>query len=58
MQEFIARENIKRFVAQLSACTDPQQRETLQRLLDAERQHLKEACLEKTGRPAPLKGNH
>lgn len=34
MQEFIARENIKRFEAQLAECTDPAQRETLTRLLD------------------------
>ena len=57
VQEFIARENIRRFEAQLSACTDPQQRETLQRLLDAERQYLKNACPEKIGRPALPKGN-
>lgn len=33
MQEFIARENIKRFEAQLTTCSDPEQRETLTQLL-------------------------
>ena len=43
VQEFIARENIKRFEAQLAACTDPVQRETLMRLLDEAFQQLAEA---------------
>jgi hypothetical protein len=43
MEEFIARENIKRFEAQLAACTDPEQRETLSRLLEQHRQQLVEA---------------
>jgi hypothetical protein len=43
MQEFIARENIRRFEAQLAECSDAEQRETLSRLLQAERQHLAEA---------------
>lgn len=43
MKEFIARENIKRFEAQLDACTDPEQRKTLEVLLETERQHLSEA---------------
>lgn len=51
MQEFIARENIRRFEAQLSACTDPGQRKILSRLLEAERQRLSEALTEKQTRP-------
>ena len=51
MQEFIARENIRRFEAQLAACTDPQQRAVLVRLLDTERQHLAEALADKRARP-------
>ncbi len=47
MKEFVARENIKRFEAQLVACTDQQQRETLARLLEVERQQLKDARAEK-----------
>jgi rubrerythrin len=43
MQEFIARENIRRFEAQLAACTDPEQRKTLTQLLEAEKQQLAEA---------------
>jgi rubrerythrin len=43
MEEFVARENIRRFQAQLDACTDPEQRETLMQLLEAERKHLSEA---------------
>ena len=43
VQEFIARENIKRFEAQLAACTDPAQRETLKRLLNEAFQQLAEA---------------
>lgn len=51
MQEFIARENIRRFEAQLAACTDPEQRKTLSRLLEAERAHLHEALADKQARP-------
>ena len=51
MQEFIARENIRRFEAQLAACSDQAQRETLSRLLAAERQHLAEALAEKRAQP-------
>lgn len=40
MEEFIARENIRRFQAQLEACDDLKQRRTLQELLDAELQRL------------------
>ena len=43
MQDFIARENIKRFEAQLAECTDPAQRETLTRLLDEAFRELAEA---------------
>jgi hypothetical protein len=43
VQEFIARENIKRFEAQLTVCTDPEQRETLTRLLEQAHQQLAEA---------------
>ena len=42
MQEFIARENIKRFEAQLADCKDPEQREILSRLLAEERKQLVE----------------
>ena len=51
MQEFIARENIKRFEAQLAACTDPEQRKTLSRLLEAEHEQLAQALAEKQARP-------
>ena len=51
MQEFIARENIRRFEKQLAACADPKQRKVLSGLLDAERQHLAEALAEKRSRP-------
>ena len=47
MQEFIARENIRRFEAQLADCTDPQQRETLSLLLETERRRLTEALAHK-----------
>lgn len=40
MEEFIARENIKRFEAQLAVCKDPRKRETLSGLLAQERQRL------------------
>lgn len=42
MQEFIARENIRRFEQQLAAATDERQRAQIQALLDAERRHLSE----------------
>ena len=51
VQEFIARENIKRFEAQLAACVDPEQRKTLSRLLDNEKQRLAQALAEKQARP-------
>ena len=40
MQEFIARENIKRFRQQLENCTDAGQRATLKQLLANEQAHL------------------
>lgn len=42
MEQFVARENIKRFRAQLASCADEQQRQTLKRLLGAEEQRLRE----------------
>ena len=51
MQEFIARENIRRFEAQLAASTEPEQRKTLSSLLEAERRRLSEALAEKRARP-------
>ena len=42
VQAFIARENIKRFEAQLAACKDPKQRETIAQLLDRAFQQLAE----------------
>lgn len=43
MREFIARENVRRFEKQLADCTDPQQRQVLLQLLEAERQRLADA---------------
>ena len=43
MREFFARENIRRFEAQLAACTDSKQRKILAQLLDAEREQLADA---------------
>lgn len=40
VQEFIARENIKRFEARLAACTDAAQRRTLTRLLEEAHRQL------------------
>jgi bacterioferritin (cytochrome b1) len=40
VQEFIARENIKRFRRQLENCTDDRQRDTLKVLLASEQAHL------------------
>ena len=42
MQEFIARENIKRFEAQLTDCTDEEQRQVILRLLEGEQRRLAE----------------
>ena len=47
MQVFIARENIRRFEDKLSTCSDPEQRETLSRLLEVERQRLAETLADK-----------
>lgn len=51
VQEFIARENIRRFEAQLAHCTDPEQRKTLSRLLEEERQHLAAALAGRAAKP-------
>jgi hypothetical protein len=42
MEEFIARENIRRFEAQLAVCTDERQKAVLQSLLNGERQRLEQ----------------
>lgn len=42
MQDFIARENIRRFEAQLAECTDEEQKAVLARLLERERLRLQE----------------
>jgi hypothetical protein len=54
VEEFIARENIRRFKEQLAACDEPGQRKTLQRSLDAERKRLKEAKIIKAVSPATM----
>ena len=51
MQEFIARQNIRRFEEQLAGCTEPEQRKTLERLLEAERQSLAKTLSGKRSRP-------
>jgi hypothetical protein len=45
VKEYVARENIRRFQAQLAACDDPAQRKTLSDLLKAEKKRLAEARL-------------
>ena len=40
MQEFISRENIRNFQAQLEGCTDEEQRATLLKLLQDEERRL------------------
>lgn len=40
MDDFIARQNIRRFEAQLKGECDPVRRSTIERLLDLERQKL------------------
>lgn len=47
VQEYIARENIRRFEEKLESCTDPEQRKILERLLADEQGRLKEARVEK-----------
>ena len=42
MEEFIARENIKRFEAQFESSTDESQRAEINALLEAERRRLRE----------------
>ena len=49
MEEFVARENIRRFQMQLDDCNDPERRKTLTQLLDAERRRLAEAQAKKRG---------
>ena len=49
MEEFVARENIRRFQMQLDDCKDPEQRKTLEQLLDAERHRLAETQTRKRG---------
>ena len=51
MEAFVARENIKRFEAQLAICTDSQQRETISRLLEQARVQLAEAEAQKRDQP-------
>lgn len=43
MEEFLARENIRRFEAQLKAGCEPEQRAILEKLLGEERQKLRHA---------------
>ncbi|HLO19290.1 MAG TPA: hypothetical protein VK192_02210 [Sphingomicrobium sp.] len=50
MEEFIARENIRRFQEQLDLCTDPEQRITLTKLLEAEKHQLEDAVRAKQAR--------
>ncbi len=54
MEEFVARENIRRFEAQLDSCTDPDRRDTLLQLLESERQRLADAQAKKR-RQAPAR---
>jgi hypothetical protein len=42
VEEFIARENIRRFQAQLKGCTDPEQRAVLMQLIEIEQERLLE----------------
>ena len=42
MEEFVARENIRRFEAQLAGCEDEDQRKVLLGLLEAEHKRLDE----------------
>jgi len=52
MEEYIARENIRRFEAQLLSCADERQKEVLKGLLDQERAHLQRIRQSQaTGRP-------
>lgn len=42
MDDFIARENIRRFEAQLDSSKDEDQKRAIRALLDAERRHLQQ----------------
>ncbi len=42
MEEFVAKENIRRFRAQLEACPDKEKKSVLRELLDAEQRRLTE----------------
>ena len=42
MEDFIARENIRRFEARLQSSADEAQKREIRRLLDAERRHLQQ----------------
>jgi hypothetical protein len=53
LREFIARENIKRFEAQLATCIDDDQRQIIQGLLDAELRVLAEIVDGKAPAPNP-----
>jgi hypothetical protein len=57
--EFIARENIRRFRAQLELCADEQQKAVLAGLLETERERLRAVRAERRGRshPPALRGN-
>lgn len=57
VERFIARENIRRFEAQLQTCTDPEQRKTLERLLEDEHRRLQTACETEADQPRAIKGN-
>jgi hypothetical protein len=49
MEEFVARENIRRFETQLADCRDTKQQKTLEELLETERKRLAEAQSMKRG---------
>ena len=54
VQGFIARENIKRFEAQLAECFDVSQRVTVDRLLATERQRLQTITQQKGKQSAAM----
>ena len=43
MEDFIARENIKRFRAQIQSASDPEQKIVIHQLLEAEERKLQQA---------------
>lgn len=51
MDDFIARENIRRFEAQLQSSADEMQKREIRRLLNAERRHLQQ--IEQSQSPGP-----